>query len=78
MRVSNIPEYIEVLNTVGLIECRKSSEALGETGDERGVLPLIDAMEKSIDNCTVCCDKIARNYWRPPCRRSTYQRIEIR
>ncbi len=43
-RSSDVPEYIQILKTGGLIERRKSAEALGEIGDEHGVLPLIDAM----------------------------------
>jgi len=44
-RGEDVPEYIRILKSGGLIERRKSAEALGEIGDERGVLPLIDATQ---------------------------------
>ncbi|MEN6610927.1 MAG: HEAT repeat domain-containing protein [Methanoregulaceae archaeon] len=44
-RGDDVPEYIRILKSGGLIERRKSAEALGEIGDERGVLPLIDATQ---------------------------------
>jgi HEAT repeat protein len=43
-RVSDVPAYIQLLKKGGLLERRKSAEFLGEIGDERGVLPLIDAL----------------------------------
>jgi len=44
-RVSEVPAYIQLLKDGGLLERRKSAEFLGEIGDERGVLPLIDALK---------------------------------
>jgi len=49
-RRSDVPDYVKILKTGGLIERRKSAEALGEIGDERGVLPLIDAMKDPSTN----------------------------
>jgi len=46
-RVADVPGYIRLLKSGSLIERRKSAEALGEIGDERGVLPLIDAVGDS-------------------------------
>jgi HEAT repeat protein len=46
-QVAEVPEYIRLLKTGSLLERRKSAEALGEIGDERGVLPLIDALRDS-------------------------------
>jgi HEAT repeat protein len=43
-RVADVPEYIRLLKSGSLLERRKSAEALGEIGDERGVLPLIGAL----------------------------------
>ena len=46
-RVAEIPDYIKRLKTGSLLERRKSAEFIGEIGDERGVLPLIDALRDS-------------------------------
>lgn len=43
-RVAEVPGYIQVLKSGRLLERVKSAEFLGEIGDERGVLPLIDAL----------------------------------
>jgi len=43
-RVSEVPDYIRLLKTGSLLERRKSAEFIGEIGDDRGVLPLIDAL----------------------------------
>ena len=48
-RVSEVPAYIQLLKTGNLLERVKSAEFLGEIGDERGVLPLIEAL---IDSST--------------------------
>jgi len=43
-RAADVPEYIRLLKTGSLLKRRGSAEALGEIGDERGVLPLISAL----------------------------------
>ncbi len=77
-RVSDVPEYIEILKTVGLIERRKSAEALGEIGDERGVLPLIEAMNDPSANVQYVVIKSLGMIGDRRAVRSTYQCIEIR
>jgi len=49
-RRSEVPDFIKLLKDGSLLERRKSADALGEIGDERGVLPLIDAMKDASIN----------------------------
>jgi HEAT repeat protein len=44
-RVAEVPRFIQLVKNGELFERIQSAEFLGEIGDERGVLPLIDALK---------------------------------